>query len=121
MTFSRKRAGRVARGLRLIGARWRDRPPANGNRGDRELSRSSPDAHEQAACDGARCQTCHDRETAARLQQARQMWVRGRELCAAATLFRATGHPLIADHAIDETCAILRRRRDVSDLGRGSN
>jgi hypothetical protein len=49
------------------------------------------------------------------------MWVRGRELCAAATLFRATGHPLIADHAIDETCAILRRRRDVSDLGRGSN
>jgi hypothetical protein len=121
VTSSRKRDRRATRGLRLIGARWRDRPPANGNRGEREPSESSPAAHQQAACDRARCQTCHDRESAACRQQARQMWLLGRELCAAAAIFRATGRPLVAAHAIDATCAILRRRRDISDVGRGSN
>lgn len=120
VTGPRKRHGRSGHPLRLVNIPWRARVPANGNRGDRKDD-DPPGTHDRALCNRERCRTCHDIGMAARGRKARQLWLRGRELCAAAALCRAAGRLLMAAHAIDQTCAILRRRGDIREAEFGDN
>lgn len=120
VTGPRKRDGRSGHRLHLINFHWRARPPANGN----HVESQDADAigiHDRAFCNRARCQACADIATAARHSQARLLWRRGTQLCAAAAICRAAGRLLMADHAIDQTCAILRRRADIRDGKVGDN
>jgi hypothetical protein len=119
----RKRRSRSGHPLRLVNIPWRARTPANGNREGREgqMDRSPPDVHERALCNSERCRTCHDIVMAARDHKARQLWLRGCQLCVAAALCRAAGRLVMAANAIDHTCAILRRRGDICEVEFGNN
>jgi hypothetical protein len=115
VTGPRKRDGRSGYRLHLINLHWRARPPANGNH-EQPPAASSAGAHDLAFCIRARCQTCADIATTTRRRQARQLWLCGAQLCAAAALCRAAGRFLMAEHAIDQTCVVLRRRAAMGDV-----
>ena len=124
MIGPRKLHGRSGHPLRLVNTAWHARTPVRGDRDGRRGDRKGEAAaavHDRALCNRERCRTCHDIEMAARGRKARQLWLRGRELCAAAALCRAAGRFLMAAHAIDQTCAILRRRADIREAEFGDD